>query len=74
MTSCESAFGAIFNDIVFVVDDDALVRRSLEAGLSLAGFKVAQFASAEQFLAHISPGQSGCVLIDMRMPGMDGLE
>jgi RNA polymerase sigma factor (sigma-70 family) len=63
-----------FNDIVFVVDDDALVRRSLEANLSLAGFKVAQFASARQFLAHISPGQSGCVLMDMRMPGMDGLE
>jgi two-component system response regulator FixJ len=63
-----------FNDIVFVVDDDALVRRSLEASLALAGFRVAQFASAQQFLDQISPGQSGCVLMDMRMPGMDGLE
>jgi FixJ family two-component response regulator len=63
-----------FNDIVFVVDDDALVRRSLEASLSLAGFRVVQFASAQQFLAHIGPSQSGCVLVDMRMPGMDGLE
>jgi two-component system response regulator FixJ len=62
------------NDMVYVVDDDALVRRSLEANLSLAGFKVAQFASAQQFLAHISLSQSGCVLMDMRMPGMDGLE
>ena len=60
-------------DTVFVVDDDALVRRSLEATLSLAGFRVVQFASAQQFLAQITPGQSGCVLADIRMPGMDGL-
>jgi two-component system response regulator FixJ len=61
------------SDTVFVVDDDALVRRSLEATLSLAGFRVVQFASAQQFLAQIAPYQSGCVLADIRMPGMDGL-
>jgi two-component system response regulator FixJ len=61
------------SDTVFVVDDDALVRRSLEATLSLAGFRVVQFASAQQFLAQTTPDQSGCVLVDMRMPGMDGL-
>jgi two-component system response regulator FixJ len=61
------------SDTVFVVDDDALVRRSLEATLSLAGFRVVQFASAQQFLAQTTPSQSGCVLLDMRMPGMDGL-
>lgn len=61
------------NETVFVVDDDALVRRSLYATLSLVGFKVIQFASAEQFLMHVNPAQSGCVLVDMRMPGMDGL-
>ena len=59
---------------VFVVDDDAIVRRSLQATLTLAGFKVVQFASARQFLAHIRPAQSGCALVDMRMPEMDGLE
>ena len=58
---------------VFVVDDDALVRRSLQATLSLAGFSVVQFACAQQFLAQIAPYQSGCVLADIRMPGMDGL-
>ena len=68
-----SAYSGQISDMVFVVDDDALVRRSLEATLSLAGFRVVQFASAQQFLAHIGPGQSGCVLVDMRMPGMDGL-
>ena len=68
-----SAYSEKQIDTVFVVDDDALVRRSLEATLSLAGFKVVQFASAQQFLAQITPSQSGCVLADIRMPGMDGL-
>jgi two-component system response regulator FixJ len=45
----------------------------LEATLSLAGFRVLQFASAQQFLAHADPSLPGCVLIDIRMPGMDGL-
>jgi len=61
------------SNTVFVVDDDALVRRSLEATLSLAGFRVVQFASAQQFLAQTTPRQLGCVLVDMRMPEMDGL-
>lgn len=60
-------------ETIFVVDDDVLVRRSLEVALSIAGFKIVQFASAQQFLAQIAPGQSGCVLVDIRMPGMDGL-
>lgn len=62
------------SNTVFIVDDDALVRRSLEITLSLAGFKAAKFASAQQFLARITFRYSGCVLTDVRMPGMDGLE
>ena len=62
------------NGVVFVVDDDAIVRRSLQATLGLAGFDVVQFASARQFLAYSHPSQSGCALVDMRMPEMDGLE
>jgi len=61
-------------DTVFIVDDDPLIRASLEIALSLAGFKVVKFASAEQFLAQITRDQFGCALIDVRMPGMDGLE
>lgn len=60
-------------ETVFVVDDDAFVRRSLEVTLSLAGFRIVQFASAQHFLAQIAPDQSGCVVVDIRMPGMDGL-
>lgn len=62
------------NRTVFVVDDDAIVRRSLQATLGLAGFYVVQFASARQFLEHSRPSQSGCALVDLRMPEMDGLE
>ena len=62
------------NRTVFVVDDDATVRRALQANLGLAGFDVVQFASARQFLEHSCPSQSGCALVDMRMPEMDGLE
>jgi two-component system, LuxR family, response regulator FixJ len=62
------------NSEVFIVDDDAILRRSLQAVLGLAGFKVSQFASARQFLAHSIPSQSGCALVDMRMPEMNGLE
>jgi len=68
------AYAEQLNDTVFVVDDDALVRGSLEITLSLAGFKVVKFASAAQFLAQMTPRNSGCVLTDIRMPGMDGLE
>lgn len=60
-------------ETIFVVDDDAFVRRSLEVTLSLAGFRIVQFASAQHFLAQIAPDQSGCVVLDIRLPGMDGL-
>ncbi len=59
---------------IFVVDDDEAVRDSLAMMLSSGGFKVDSFASAESFLAGFSPNDSGCLLTDVRMPGMDGLE
>ncbi len=59
---------------VLVVDDDDIVRDSLRALLESAGFEVAEYASATALLADISPGVAGCVVTDIRMPGMDGLE
>lgn len=59
---------------VHVVDDDAAVRDSLSLLLSLRGYRTACFDSAEAFLAAIAPGWSGCVIADIRMPGMSGLE
>lgn len=59
---------------VFVVDDDASVRDSLGLLLSLQGLRTQVFANAEAFLATYRPDWRGCLLTDLRMPGMTGLE
>jgi FixJ family two-component response regulator len=61
-------------DTVFIVDDDASVRDSLSLLLSLRGYSTATFASAEDFLAAVQADWRGCVVLDVRMPGMSGLE
>lgn len=61
-------------DTVFVVDDDASVRDALSLLLSLRGYLAATFASAEDFLQALRPDWRGCVVVDIRMPGMSGLE
>ena len=59
---------------VFIIDDDAAVRDSLALLLELKGFRTRQFASAEAFLGEYRPELPGCVVLDLRMPGMTGLE
>jgi FixJ family two-component response regulator len=59
---------------VFVVDDYAPVRRSIARLLHAAGFVVAAFASAEEFLAQYDPGVWGCLVLDVAMPTLNGLE
>jgi RNA polymerase sigma factor (sigma-70 family) len=59
---------------VYVVDDDASVRDSLALMLGLAGYATAVFADAESFLAAWQPQWTGCVVTDLRLPGMSGLE
>jgi len=61
-------------ETVFVVDDDASVRDSLSLLLSLRGHPTATFASAEDFLGAVAPDWRGCLVLDIRMPGMSGLE
>jgi two-component system, LuxR family, response regulator FixJ len=58
---------------IYLVDDDAGVRESLEALLSSAGFETVGFASAAAFLDGFEPSGAACVLLDVRMPGMDGI-
>jgi two-component system, LuxR family, response regulator FixJ len=58
---------------VFVIDDDPAVRDSLALLLGLRGLRTQMFESAESFLAAYDAASSGCALIDVRMPGMDGL-
>jgi two-component system response regulator FixJ len=59
---------------VHVVDDDPAVRRSLERLLDAAGFHVFSYQSPAAFLNAASGLSAGCVLLDIRMPGVDGLE
>ena len=59
---------------VFVVDDYAPVRRSISRLLRAAGFAVAAFASAEEFLAQYDPQTLGCLVLDLTMPTLNGLE
>lgn len=60
--------------IVFVVDDDDAVRNSLRLLLKSAGQPTTAFASAQEFLAGWTTKQPGCLVLDVRMPGMSGLE
>ncbi|TLY76469.1 MAG: response regulator transcription factor [Gammaproteobacteria bacterium] len=59
---------------VFLIDDDPGVRDSLALLLSLKGIRTQLFASAESFIDTYQAEWSGCVLTDLRMPGMTGLE
>jgi len=59
---------------VFVIDDYAPVRTSISRLLRAAGFVVIAFASAEQFLAQYDPGVLGCIVLDLAMPTVNGLE
>src|SRR5262245_1812227 len=59
---------------VFVVDDYAPVRGAISRLLRAAGFAVAAFASAEEFLSRHDPHTAGCLVLDLAMPSLNGLE
>ncbi len=59
---------------VFIVDDDDAVRRFLTNLIESVGLQVEAYASAQEFLDVCEPGQIGCLVLDVRMPGMSGLE
>lgn len=59
---------------VYAVDDDLVTRILLEQIFAAANLNVETFASAEEFLESYSPENRGCLLLDILMPGMDGLE
>jgi two-component system, LuxR family, response regulator FixJ len=62
------------NDIVYVIDDDSALRDSFSFLLASSGFSIQLFDSAEAFLAAAPPLTEGCILTDVRMPGLDGIE
>jgi FixJ family two-component response regulator len=59
--------------IVFVVDDDPSMRLALEDLVSTVGLEVRAFASPQEFLQSKPPDASGCLVLDVRLPGMSGL-
>jgi len=62
------------NQKVMVVDDDSGVRNAMRILLKSVGLDSVLYASAQEFLAAYQPAQPGCLLLDIRMPGMSGLE
>ncbi len=59
---------------VFIVDDDASFLQSVSRLLRAVGYTVQAFATAQEFLDRLAPEMSGCVVADLQMPGMNGLE
>jgi FixJ family two-component response regulator len=59
---------------ISIIDDDDAVRESLRGLLRSVGFAVEAFASAEDFLSSAQPACTDCLVLDVRMPGMSGLE
>ncbi|OSJ30371.1 hypothetical protein BSZ19_24450 [Bradyrhizobium japonicum] len=60
--------------LIYVIDDDPAIRRSLERLLDAVGFQVASYATPKAFLDVAGSLVGGCVLLDLRMPEMDGFE
>src|SRR5580693_9961698 len=60
--------------IVFVVDDDASVRDAVKRLIASVGLRVETFGSAREFLNHKRPEAPGCLVLDVRLPDLDGLE
>ena len=59
---------------VYVIDDDSSVRDALSVMLRYSGYRAQVFADAESFLAELREGWAGCVVADLRLPGISGLE
>lgn len=62
------------DNTVFIVDDDSSVRDSLGLLLGLRGYRTSLFADAASFLTALHADWQGCLIVDIRMPGMNGLE
>jgi len=60
--------------VVYVIDDDPSMRRSLERLITLSNWPVRAFATAEVFLAEVGEAPSGCLVLDVELPGMSGFD
>jgi FixJ family two-component response regulator len=62
------------NGNIVIIDDDVLVRQAVGDCMESAGYAVESFASAEQFLMSASARNAACLILDIQLPGMNGLE
>lgn len=60
--------------LIYVVDDDAAVRTAIRLLIRSANLMVEAYASADEFLSHFDAERHGCIVLDVRMPGLNGLE
>jgi FixJ family two-component response regulator len=60
--------------IVFVIDDEAAMREALQSLIRSVGLRVATFASAREFLTNHRPDAPACLVVDVRLPGLSGLD
>lgn len=74
VASLLSLFRVPTSKMISIVDDDQSVREGVSRLLSSAGFLVNSFASAEAYLSSHQPGRTDCLLLDVRMPGKNGVE
>jgi FixJ family two-component response regulator len=59
---------------VFVIDDDPSIRSALERLVASVGLNCQTFATADEYLAQMDPAAPGCLIVDMRLPGLNGFE
>jgi FixJ family two-component response regulator len=64
----------VFKPTIFVIDDDASIRKSLSRLLRSAGYTAEAFSSAEEFLRREHFDGAGCILLDVQMPGLSGMD
>ena len=64
----------VFKGNIVIVDDDVLVRQSIGDCMESAGYAVESFGSAEEFLASGSAQNAACLIVDIQLPGITGLE
>jgi FixJ family two-component response regulator len=73
MTTSRAIRDGEAHDLVAIVDDDASVRGSMDRLIRSLGYRTQVFGSADEFLASTAPDRAACLLLDVRMPGTDGL-
>ena len=74
MTSAASTRESRRKPVVYIVDDDAGMRQALTVLITTVGYQATAFGRPSEFLAKYDPEQQGCLILDVRMPEMSGLE